>query len=96
MRHSPRMLLFLAIILVGALALSLGTPVGAAAPRFIIASGTLLPKPILLDDWQENLLLMGATVEGDALEPVSKPRRGTNADSGRGHEEPTHQETTGQ
>ncbi len=71
MRHSPRMLLLLAITLVGALALSLGTPVGAAAPRFIIASGTLLPKLILLDDWQENLLLMGATVEDDALVDVS-------------------------
>ncbi len=71
MRHSPRMLPLLAIILMGALALSLCTPVGAAAPRFIIASGILLPKPILLDDWQENLTLMGATVEDDVLVDIS-------------------------
>jgi len=68
MLRSPRMLL-LAATLAGAL--SLGAPVGAAAPRFIIASGILLPRPILLDDWQENLTLMGATVEDDVLVDIS-------------------------
>lgn len=71
MLRAPRLLIVLTTIFAGTLALSLGAPVGAAAPRFIIASGILLPKPILLDDWQENLLLMGATVEGDALVDVS-------------------------
>ncbi len=71
MLRSPRTLLLLALILAGTLALSLGAPVAAAAPRFIIASGTLLPKPILLDDWQENLILMGATVEDDVLVDIS-------------------------
>lgn len=70
MRCSPRLLMVLTTTVAGALALSLGAPVAAAAPRFIIASGTPLPQPILLDDWQENLALMGATVEDDALVAV--------------------------
>ncbi|MGI8689550.1 MAG: hypothetical protein ACR2M3_13330 [Thermomicrobiales bacterium] len=60
-----------AAILEGTLALLLGTPVAAAAPRYIIASGALLPQPIVLDDWQENLALMGATVEDPPPPTVS-------------------------
>lgn len=60
-----------AAILGGMLALLLGPPVAAAAPRYIIASGTLLPQPIILDDWQENLALMSATVEDPPPPTVS-------------------------
>src|SRR5712692_9695096 len=30
----------------------------AAAPRLIMFHGKLLPKPVILDDWKENLQLM--------------------------------------
>ncbi|GEM_PF-5493402 len=59
------------MVIAGTIALSLSVPVDAAAPRYIIASGILLPKPIVLDDWHENLILMGATVEDDVLVDVS-------------------------
>lgn len=60
-----------AAILGGTLVLLFGTPVDAAAPRYIIASGALLSHPIVLDDWRENLDLMGATVEDPTPPAVS-------------------------
>jgi len=62
--------LFVAI-LGGMLVILPGPPVAAAAPRYIIASGALLPRPIILDDWRENLDLMGATVEDPTPPAVS-------------------------
>jgi len=60
--------LLLSALLVGALALPFASPVAAAAPRFILADGSLLSAPILLTDWSDNLTLMAATAE-DEREP---------------------------
>jgi hypothetical protein len=41
-------------------ALTLAAPARAAAPNFILVSGPGLERPVLLDDWGENLVLMSA------------------------------------
>jgi hypothetical protein len=48
------------IAAVSAVALVSASPVHAAAPRYILVSGPRLERPILLDDWGENLALMSA------------------------------------
>src|SRR6266849_8848756 len=43
-----------------AMALMLASPVRAAAPNYILVSGTGLARPVLLADWAENLTLLHA------------------------------------
>jgi len=48
-------------------------PVEAAAPRLLIVYGPPLTRPVILDDWQENLTLMlaatdNAGISADALQ----------------------------
>lgn len=40
------------------MALALAAPASAAAPNYILVSGPGLTRPVLLDDWGENLVLM--------------------------------------
>lgn len=53
--------------LVGAVvaaAVALVAPAHAAAPNYILVSGPGLTQPVLLDDWSENLDLLGAIGQG--------------------------------
>jgi hypothetical protein len=43
-----------------ALVLVFASPVQAAAPKYILVSGPRLERPILLDNWDENLALLVA------------------------------------
>jgi hypothetical protein len=47
-----------------AAAVALVAPAHAAAPNYILVSGPGLQQPVLLDDWSENLDLLGAIVQG--------------------------------
>lgn len=49
-------------------ALALAAPAAAAAPNYILVSGPGLKRPVMLDDWAENLRLVIATVDA----PVAK------------------------
>jgi hypothetical protein len=44
-------------------ALALAAPAGAAAPNYILVSGPGLTRPVLLGDWDENLVLLSALAE---------------------------------
>jgi hypothetical protein len=44
-------------------ALTLAAPARAAAPNYILVSGPGLTRPVVLDDWDENLVLMSALAE---------------------------------
>jgi hypothetical protein len=49
-----------AIVAVSTLVLVSASPAHAAAPKYILVSGPRLERPILLDDWNENLALLSA------------------------------------
>lgn len=44
-------------------------PAAAAAPRILLISGPPLSWPVILDDWEENLRLMGAISDAATLQP---------------------------
>jgi hypothetical protein len=46
-----------------AAALVLAAPAAAAAPNYILVTGPGLPRPVLLDDWDENLALLSTLVD---------------------------------
>ena len=48
-------------------ALALAAPAAAAAPNYILVSGPGLKRPVLLDDWSENLRLMTSLVDARKL-----------------------------
>jgi hypothetical protein len=69
--HRPVVLLLAAFT-----ALAIAAPARAAAPRFIIVRGPELPKPVILDDWNENLdLLVASENEGADVDPSTLSRR---------------------
>lgn len=53
----------LALAGAAAAALVLASRVEAAAPRYILVSGDGMPRPVLLDDWSENLELLVSLVD---------------------------------
>lgn len=53
----------LALAGVAAAALALASSAEAAAPRYILVSGPGMPRPVLLDDWNENLDLLVSLVQ---------------------------------
>jgi hypothetical protein len=52
-----------------AVVLALAGAASAAAPNYILVSGTGLSRPVLLGDWNENLRLLSAV----ARAPTAKP-----------------------
>lgn len=56
------------------LAVVAGAPAGAAAPRAIAVHGPLLPAPVYLTDWEENLRLL-LSVPRDVHLPWSRVDR---------------------
>jgi hypothetical protein len=52
-----------AVVAVSAMVLVSASPAQAAAPKYILVSGPRLERPILLDDWNENLALLSAVAE---------------------------------
>ena len=65
-----------AVILATAILPTWAGIVEAAGPRFIMIYGGTLSKPVILDNWQENIEIMHAVAEGDevpAKELSSRP-----------------------
>jgi len=60
---------------VAAAALVLVASASAAAPRYVMVTGPGLARPVLLDDWSENLQLMGAIAYGDPVRAAQLVRR---------------------
>ena len=52
-------------------ALALAAPAAAAAPNYILVSGPGLRRPVLLDDWPENLRLLISLVDARKLDVVA-------------------------
>lgn len=48
---------------------------GAAGPRFILVTGTLLERPAVLDNWQENMDLMSAVTNPSSAGPAALANR---------------------
>jgi hypothetical protein len=64
------------VLLAALAAFSIAAPARAAAPHFIIVRGPELPKPILLEDWNENLdLLLASENEGADVDPSTLSSR---------------------
>ena len=61
-----RVICLVSVLLIGGFA---AQPAFAAAPRFILVSGTTLREPILLDDHRENLRLFTSVLDGTLRVP---------------------------
>lgn len=64
---SRRVRINLSLLMGALLIFTFINPVYAAAPRLLMLYGKPLPKPIILDDWQENLKLMLAVTEASPI-----------------------------